>query len=573
MKDIKKSHFPTYPPVVEGSKQQGQSHKESFYTSDETLQLILKEYLPEDFMDYADERLHSFGELCANEIDERARHTDREGEPKLIKYNKYGEDISEVWVNDGYKKTVEQTYNEGIVGYVHKNIPELNHKGNYTYSFAQGYVLSQAEPGFYCPVTLTLATAYLLDHYGDEAIKKRFLHNVCATGERELFEGATFLTERQGGSDVGANETVAVKDGEVYRLFGEKYFASNAGMAGVAMVLARIEGSEAGSRGLSLFAVPWRNEDGSLNNLQVRRLKDKLGVKAVPSGEVEFHGATAYLVGDRKKGFYYMMEALNLSRVSNSIASVGIMKRAYEEAFDYATRRNAFGEKLASYPMVQDTLMRLKSKLHVETATIFDMIQLYEKVTSTLGASEDEIVLNRLNIAMIKKETADQAIYFAHEAIEMLGGNGYIEDFVTPRLLRDAQVLSVWEGTANILGLEIVRLFNKFQADQLYIRQMEERMAEIRGAMLYGKVEEIFDKLKAEIATFTALTYDEQTYYSKQLSKQMNAFYETVVAVEWGERYGGKYAALAEIFIETEWNLRNIGDEMLTVKYFPLLTE
>lgn len=570
MIDTKKEHYPNHPPVADGSKNRGR--KKSFYQDDATLQTILKENLSQDFYRYADERLQDFGELCANEIDERARYTDREGEPQLLKYNKYGEDISEVLVNDGYKKTVEQTYGEGIVGYVHKHIPELHHKGNYTYSFAQGYILSQAEPGFYCPVTLTLATAFLLDHYADEEVKSRFLPYVCATGERTLFEGATFLTERQGGSDVGANRTVAVKDGDMYRLYGEKYFASNAGMAGVAMVLARIEGSEAGSRGLSLFAVPWRNEDGSLNNLQIRRLKDKLGVKAVPSGEVEFRGATAYLVGDSKKGFYYMMEALNLSRVSNAIASVGIMKRAYDEAFDYATRRNAFGKKLSAYPMVQDTLMRLKAKLHVETATIFDMIQLYEKVTSD-NATEEEHILNRLNIAMIKKETANQAIHFAHEAIEMLGGNGYIEDFVTPRLLRDAQVLSVWEGTANILGLEVVRLFNKYQADQLYVKQISDRLAKIKTSALYGKVKEIFEDLKAEITAFSSLSYDEQTYYSKPLSKKMNGFYETIVAVEWAERHGEKYAALAEIFIENEWETRKIGDDMLTVNYFPMLTE
>jgi len=564
------THFPKHPPVVEKAKENGK--KISFYKKDETMQLILKEYLDADFFQYANERLMQFGELCANEIDERATHTDREGEPRLIRYNEYGEDISEIWVNEGYKKTVEQTYNEGIVGYVHKNIPELNAKGNYTYSFAQGYVLSQTEPGFYCPVTLTLATAYLLDHYGDEQIKEKFLPNVCSTGEQPLFEGATFLTERQGGSDVGANQVKAVKDGDHYRLYGEKYFASNAGMCGVAMVLARIEGSEEGSRGLTLFALPWRNEDGSLNDLSIRRLKDKLGVKAVPSGEVEFYGSKAYVVGDPKKGFYYMMEALNLSRVSNSVASVGIMKRAYEEAFAYASRRNAFGHKLTAYPMVQDTLMKMKAKLHVETATIFDMIQLYEKVTS-YEATDEEVILNRLNIAMIKKETAYQAIHFSHEAIEMLGGNGYIEDFVTPRLLRDAQVLSVWEGTANILGLEVVRLFNKYNAHLLYFKQIEERLEGLKQSELYEQVVEIYTKIKEEINKFVQLAYDEQTFYSKQLSKKMNAMYETIVAVEWADKHGDKYEKLAKIFIEDEWNLREIGDEMITVKYFAELTK
>src|SRR5699024_4687593 len=255
------------------------------------------------------------------------------------------------------------------------------------------------------------------------------------------------------------------------------------------------------------------------------------------------------------------------------IASVGIMKRAYEEAYDYATRRRAFGNKLTDYPMVQDTLMRMKAKLHVETATIFDMIQLYERVTDEDDVTDEDIVLNRLNIALVKKETADQAIHFTHEAIEMLGGNGYIEDFVTPRLLRDAQVLSVWEGTANILGLEVVRLFNRFNGAELYIEQMEKRLKKLTNSPMFGQVSDIFESVKTTIHSFMELSYDEQTFYSKELSKKLNSFYETIVALEWAEHYGKKYAALAEIFIEQEWDLREIGDEMTTVKYFTMLTE
>jgi len=190
-------------------------------------------------------------------MDERARHTDREGQPRLIRYDKMGNEVSQIWVNEGYRKNAENTYNTGIVGYIHKEIPELGRKGNYIYSFAQGYLLSQTEPGLYCPVTLTKATAYLLDHYASPKLKEKYLPHVLSTGETELYEGATFLTERQGGSDVGANEVKAVEEGDHYRIYGEKYFASNAGMCGVAMILARREGAPAGTKGLSLFAVPW----------------------------------------------------------------------------------------------------------------------------------------------------------------------------------------------------------------------------------------------------------------------------------------------------------------------------
>ncbi|WP_141903866.1 acyl-CoA dehydrogenase family protein [Lysinibacillus sp. Y5S-8] len=547
--------------------QQEEMRATNFFTEEETLQKVLEMMLDKEFLSYAHRELTDFGELCAGDIDVRAKHTDRQGEPRLQRYNAYGEEVSEVWVNDGYKKTIEETYNTGIVGYVHKEIPQLGHKGNYVYSFAQGYLLSHAEPGFYCPVTLTMATAYLLDHYADEDVKQRFLPHVCATGETELYEGATFLTERQGGSDVGANVVEARKVGNEYRLYGEKYFASNAGMCGVAMVLARLEGAQAGSKGLTLFAVPWNNEDGTANHLRIRRLKDKLGVRAVPSGEVEFDGALAYIVGEQNKGIYYMLEALNLSRICNAVASIGIMRRGFLEAKHYVSNRYAFGKPLTQYPMIQDTLGKFAAKLHVEVATVFDLIQLYDKVTSGQGTQQD-LIMNRLYIAIMKKETAEQAVHYASEAIELHGGNGYIEDFVTPRLLRDAQVLTVWEGTANILALEIIRLVDKFHAHELFVREMETRLEKLADSPLVRIVEEQLVSLAATLQIFSALDEATKTFEAKDIAKKMAHLYESVVAVEWAQKFGGKYEKLADIYLEQTWSLRQIGAQMKTVQYF-----
>lgn len=411
---------------------------------------------------YAKGELDTFYARCYEQFDERAAHTDREGQPRLIRYDRYGNDVSQVWVNEGYKKTVEETYNTGIVGYVHKPIPKLGSTGNYSYSFAQGYVLSQVEPGFYCPVTLTMAVAYLIDHYADETIKQRYLPHVLATGDVELYEGATFLTERQGGSDVGANEVRAVKEGDHYRIYGEKYFASNAGQCGVAAVLARCDDAPPGSKGLSLFLVPWKDEDGSINQLYVRRLKDKLGVRAVPSGEVMFEGAKAYLIGEADQGFYYMMEALNLSRICNSIASLGIMKRALVEAKSYTLSRTSFKQRLIDFPMIQESIAKLYARQEIQLSAVFDSIVVYDEVTRK---GNGDPYLNRLLIALLKARTAEEAIAFSHEAIEIHGGNGYIEDFVTSRLLRDAQVLTVWEGTENILALEVLRLITNYEGE------------------------------------------------------------------------------------------------------------
>jgi acyl-CoA dehydrogenase len=546
----------------------------NFFESDRHFKRLIEKKLDQDFYRWAKPKLEEFGERCATEIDRRAAYTDREGQPKLIPYDRMGNEVYEVWVNEGYKQTVKETYDRGIVGYVHKEIPDLNQKGNYLYSYAQGYLLSQTEPGFYCPVTLSMATAFLLDHYANENVKDRFLPHVLSTGEIELYEGATFLTERQGGSDVGANETIAVKEGENYRLTGEKYFASNSGMCGVAMVLARIEGATTGTKGLSLFAVPWRKEDKSLNGIRIRRLKDKLGVRAVPSAEVEFQSAEAFLVGDPAKGIAYMMEALNLSRLCNAIASIGIMRRAYSEARDYAFKRDAFGHKLANYPMIQDSLVKLAVKQEVETSSVFRLVELFDHVMKSEDHSQQEIGMNRLLIALLKKETAEQSIHFAHEAIEMHGGNGYIEDFVTSRLLRDSQVLTVWEGTANILGLEILRLMHKFQVHEIFIRQMKEELSELSPNLesLKKPVEMGLDKIARLAHHILSSNQDVQTFHSKKMAELMVLVFESVVVLEEASTGGKRDLVKAELYLEETWELqRLINQDMKSLKYFEMI--
>ena len=535
-----------------------QQKSNNFYEGDVTLHQILKQKLAPDFFTYAERALFDFGARCAGPIDARAKVTDREGEPRLQRYDAYGEEVSRVIVNEGYLQTVKETYETGIVGYVHKEIPELGMKGNYVYSFAQGYLLSQTEPGFYCPVTLTMATAYLLDHYASEELKARFLPHVIATGDTELYEGATFLTERQGGSDVGANRVEARLENGEWRLYGEKYFASNAGMCGVAMVLARCEGAPGGSKGLTLFAVPWHTEDGSLNHLRIRRLKDKLGVKAVPSGEVEFDGAVAYVVGDPDKGIYYMLEALNLSRICNAAASIGIMKRTLDEAIHYTGGRRAFGYTLTDYPMVQETLSKLKAKWHASLLALFDLVERYDRVTAG-GASDDEQLIVRLLIALLKKETAEYAVHFAHESIELHGGNGYMEDFVLARLLRDAQVLTVWEGPANILAHELIRLSKKGAHVKL-LAQMRETSN--------PKLKERVDILSEKLAHFIQLPDALQTLEAKPLMVELTQLYEAVCAVRHGELHGEREKKLAAIYIEEFLEPRAFGEVPLGVQYF-----
>ncbi len=541
----------------------------NFYKEDLNLQMILRKYFKEDFFTWANRELEEFGELCANEIDQRAIHTDREGQPRLIKYDAYGNDISHVWVNEGYKQTVKDTYNRGIVSYIHKPIPELGIKGNYIYSYAQGYLLSQTEAGFYCPVTLSMAATFLVERYADEALKEKYLPHLLSTGETELYEGATFLTERQGGSDVGANVVKAVKEGDYYRIYGEKYFASNAGQCGITTILARIEGAPSGSKGLSLFLVPWKNDDGTKNGFTIRRLKDKLGVRAVPSGEVEFNGAKAFLIGDPSRGINYMMEALNLSRICNAVASVGIMRRAYVEAREYSENRLAFGQLLTNFPMIKETLAKLATIQEVQTSAVFNLVALYDRVVGNENGTTEEQTLVRLLIAILKMRTAEEAIHFSHEAIEMHGGNGYIEDFVTPRLLRDAQVLTVWEGTANILGLEILRLFNKMNGYQIFKSYIEEKLIDTPQTLIdeSGIIKKKLEELNEIVHYTSTLDANIQSYNAKKIANKMADLIEAVTALEDAKDHIRK-EYIAKVLIHERYFKDEINKEQIHLKYF-----
>ncbi|MBM7634969.1 acyl-CoA dehydrogenase family protein [Geomicrobium sediminis] len=537
----------------------------SIDTVERVLLKKLEEACSPQLYTYAKGELDTFYARCYEQFDERAAHTDREGQPRLIRYDRYGNDVSQVWVNEGYKKTVEETYNTGIVGYVHKPIPKLGSTGNYSYSFAQGYVLSQVEPGFYCPVTLTMAVAYLIDHYADETIKQRFLPHVLATGDVELYEGATFLTERQGGSDVGANEVRAVKEGDHYRIYGEKYFASNAGQCGVAAVLARCDDAPPGSKGLSLFLVPWKDENGSINKLYVRRLKDKLGVRAVPSGEVMFEGAKAYLIGEADQGFYYMMEALNLSRICNSVASLGIMKRALVEVKSYTLSRKSFKQRLIDFPMIQESIAKLYARQEIQLSAVFDSIVVYDEVTHK---GNGDPYLNRLLIALLKARTAEEAIAFSHEAIEIHGGNGYIEDFVTSRLLRDAQVLTVWEGTENILALEVLRLITNYEGEARFFKEINRQLTKAKLQMsdhVFADVEQHIQGLTADFAYLSSCNKEEQTLHVRLISRKMVDL--LLVVHGYARIEDHRDHVLANIYRKTIWHSNTLDKEKLATQF------
>ena len=267
------------------------------------------------------------------------------------------------------------------------------------------------------------------------------------------------MTERQGGSDVGRNTVVAKRDGDHWRLFGQKFFCSNIGCE-VALALARPEHAPSGTRGLALFLVPRDHPDERRNSYRIDRLKDKLGTRAMATGEVTLDGAYAELVGEAESGFAQMTAMLNITRLHNAITAAAIMRRACMLASTYAAQREAFGRKLDQHPLHQEVLETIAAQADGALYLTMRMAQLLGRI-ETKEATGGEETLFRLGIALTKLYTAKQAVAVVSEALECFGGQGYMEDTGIPRLLRDAQVLPIWEGTTNVLALDGLRVLRR----------------------------------------------------------------------------------------------------------------
>jgi len=305
--------------------------------------------------------------------------------------------------------------------------------------------------GLYCPLCMTDGVARVLTRFGSRSQIERAVPHLASTDLDTLWTGAMFLTEKAGGSDVGANETVA-RNG---RLTGQKWFCSNVD-ADAVLATARPEGGSPGIRGIRTYLLLTRGNPG----VSIDRLKDKLGTRAMATGEVTLEGAFAEQVGELERGFAQMTPMLNITRLHNAIASSAALRRGLMLARGYAAQRMAFGRPLEQQPLQRQVLLQLA--LQAESSLLMTM-----RLAALMGrveygvAGEEERLLFRVGTSLTKLYTARQAVAGASEAIEAFGGAGYMEDTGIGRLLRDAQVLPIWEGTTNVLSLDTLRVLAK----------------------------------------------------------------------------------------------------------------
>ncbi len=391
-------------------------------------------------------QLADFRYWVYTEVDAQANYTDRYAPPALETYDRNGELVNHIVVNPWYDQQHQELYRRGIIGLPYaENAPHL-------LTFAMGYVLAQADISLHCPVTLTGAVAYVLSAHAPDKLRQRFLHDLVHM-DGLAKTGGTWATEQHGGSDVGATTTVAVASGDHFALHGLKWFASNANSE-LAVATARPEGAGPGTAGLGLYLAPSHLGDRRPNHYRIRKLKDKLGTKGLPTGEIDLLGAEATEIAPPPLGFKLMMEALEYSRVHNAVGSAGMQRRALREALAWARTRRAFGQVLSEYPMVQEDLLRMRAQFEAGALLAFEAAIAFDETQH----DADRRTWLRLATTLAKYLTAEYAIAATRAALELVGGNGYTSDYPVARLLRDAQVLTVWEGPANIQALELLRL-------------------------------------------------------------------------------------------------------------------
>ncbi|WP_288020677.1 acyl-CoA dehydrogenase family protein [Tepidiforma sp.] len=445
----------------------------NFFEADPNLERALRVYAGPEDAERALPHLREVGRCAGDELDELAAQADA-NPPVLRTHDRFGQRVDEIVYHPAFVEMqrlgfsrfgfAAMSHREGVLGWPGR-VPHV-------VKFALSYVFVQAEFGLFCPISMTDSAARVLRMFGSPELQGRYVPRLTSTDFGELMQSAQLLTERTGGSDVGASECVArLVDGE-WRIWGEKWFCSNAG-ADVHLALARPEGAPAGTKGLGMFLVPKLLPDGSRNRYVIRRLKEKLGSRSMPTGEYEFEGATGYVVGEIDRGFAQMAEMINVSRLSNGMRAAALMRRSLLEAAVHARGRAAFGRALFDLPLVREQLFEMVLDSEAALAIVLFAAQALDRADA--GSEHDELVV-RITTPLIKYANCRRARWTTGMAMNIRGGNGYIEEWVNARLLRDAHLGSIWEGAENVVALDVARAAIRNGAHEALFRELETRL-------------------------------------------------------------------------------------------------
>jgi acyl-CoA dehydrogenase len=434
------------------------SPSENFYQSDRIFKNYLAHNISKDGLNAIHGNLEYTGKAAAGRMNELSLLADKNG-PTLIKRNALGENINQIRFHPAYQELTDIAVKSGMFRI--KWEPAMREKFDaekHRLGFASGYLYAMSECGLYCPLCMTDGVARLIDLFCEEEDKQRLLPHIYTNLTDDLFTGAMYLTEKTGGSDVGASITVATHhEGKTFLLNGEKWFCSNAN-AELIFALARTDDTIKGTKGLSIFLVEKKLANGERNPIEVIRLKDKLGVRSMASAECLLTNTEGTLVGNEFEGFKVMVEMVNLSRLYNSVASLSTSRRALIEAFQFLSHRISFGKNALQHALIRTKLTELGA---LNVANFYLVWRAIKSLDMADGGDEREAQLFRIINPMAKKWSAETGVYICRESMELMGGLGYIEDMVMPKLMRDMMVLPIWEGSGNVIILDMLRALTK----------------------------------------------------------------------------------------------------------------
>jgi alkylation response protein AidB-like acyl-CoA dehydrogenase len=421
------------------------------YTDDRVLRSYLARVFPAGMLRDIEGPLAEMGRLAGADLYE-LQLADRLNEPTLTQWDAWGNRIDKIELTALWRLAERIAAEHGVVATAY----EQKHGSlSRVHQCALAYLFTPSTDIYSCPLAMTDGAARTLLTSGNQMLIDRAVPHLITRDPNEFWTAGQWMTELTGGSDVGLSETVAIEESGGFRLYGRKWFTS-AVTSQIALTLARPEGNPPGGRGLALFYIETRDEQGRPRNIEINRLKDKLGTRKVPTAELTMAGTPAQLVKGTTDGVRNIAPLLNITRLWNGISAVALMRRGLALTSDYARKRVAFGAPLSEKPLHRDTLAGLEAEAEAAFHFAFYVAELTGR-SETGEITEDETLLLRLLTPVMKLTTGKQAVTVASEVLEMFGGAGYVEDTGLPMLLRDSQVLPIWEGTTNVLSLDTLR--------------------------------------------------------------------------------------------------------------------
>ncbi len=508
-------------------KYQSYAYGKNHWSLEPDLKAILKGYWGE--YEAHEEMLTRFGALAGGRVYDVADHIDHGATPVLVMHDLNGQRVDRARLCPAHADLLRE------LAFINRAPYE---GGSWHQHFTLGYLL--ADPGLYCSLIVTNQTAYAIYKYAPEL--KHWLEPLLS-GDAW---GATWMTETQGGSDLGANTTTARQGEDGWRLYGEeKYFASNAGLTDIAVVTARPEGAPPGPKGIALFLVPRLDTQGRLN-YKVRRFKDKSATRAVPTGEVEFHGSQAYLVGEAGSGIYYTLENLTVSRLANAVGAMGLARKAHLEALFRTRARAAFGKELAGHPLIRWDLTDLAVRTAGGLCLVFHAIQAFDQAWGETPPYDERYHYARFLSHLAKNRTAEHASATTQLAMEIFGGLGFLDEYAVARLHREALVTVIWEGSSNIQALDMLEAMQKKSAHESFLDEfvpLLENAGTVKASLALKDLEETLAQLRT-------LGAEGAQWYSKDALRKLADIAQVGLLYALGERAGERFIKLASLYAQ-----------------------